>query len=791
MNLFALSRLRGGIPRLTQAGSLWFMLTILTLGVWHDTRAATENTYVWVKDGHLFRDGERLRLWGVNIQTHHVRNRPGADATAARMREVGYNAVHLWAPRGTFNIAGQPWSDFAPEGHGPLDLFDYFIHALKQQGIFVTLPVLSIRSDMLTDEVYDLAPDDDLTRTEWMAMISGLAKRDVAKLKFVDPRIREAYFMQMRWLLNRTNPHTGRRYAEEDSIAFYQLEDEMGLWAWPPGWVTNRNDLFQRQIKPKWEAFLRERYDSTESLAAVWGELLVRNDGSGQTETLDDILAIAYGGNAVARRTADGVERAISPGSATAQTPEARWNDAWTFLYELAAAFYDDYLAELRAQASEGVGCNVVPVAVDSVIYTRAGVLFNTARSSSFLAGAAITQGGGVVREGVGYAAPDLQAPPYASHYSIEPSVLKVSSMPYGPLAGAMSANDPYRARVPLWRAIWASWQDWDAVYTYWWGYYRGADGPEDLQNLLNEPLYVTSSEIPGAWDVFNDEIVLASNKTASHVFRHFLIKPATDPTVFTFGRKTLFNARAADYYHAIWPELAATAYGRGAEIAFDPAGDYDLRMKGPMLDTLTSPMEWENGVEFDWEVGYTQVDTPHVKAFSGSPPAGGVTFSDGVSLADCNRPFVVFALVSADGRPITESSRLLYTLVSTSRNTGFEMDPTALEFRQQAGRQYPIASSMVVDPGGLPIVVDRVSATLSLPWAAVRHEQVDFLRQSIDREDTETIIRIDQSDPVFYGRLTRASSGDSINDHPVSLLKLVLGENEGMGMNAGKKGLK
>ncbi|HPC59003.1 MAG TPA: hypothetical protein PK689_08410, partial [Kiritimatiellia bacterium] len=322
---------------------------LLALGSGLQAAPVPGRSYVRVKDGHFHHEGGRLRLWGVNVQAHHVRDRGGAVATAARMREVGFNAVHLWAPRGTFNVAGRPWSDFAPEGHAPLDLFDYFVHALKQRGLFVSLPALSIRSDMLTEEVFDLAPADDLSRTDWMAMVSSLPKREVAKLKFVDPRIREAYFLQMRWFLNHVNPHTGRRYAEEEAVAFYQLEDEMGLWAWPPGWVTNRNDLFQRQIKPKWEAFLRERYDSTETLAATWGELLVRPDGSGLTEGLDDMSAIAYGGHAVARRTEDGVERAIPPGLAVAQTPEARWQDAWTFMYGVAAEFYEAYLAELRA----------------------------------------------------------------------------------------------------------------------------------------------------------------------------------------------------------------------------------------------------------------------------------------------------------------------------------------------------------------------------------------------------------------------------------------------------------
>jgi hypothetical protein len=57
--------------------------------------------------------------------------------------------------------------------------------------------------------------------------------------------------------------------------------------------------------------------------------------------------------------------------------PGKRATDGWEFCYKLTDKYYAVYLKELRAQAPKGVECNVVPIAVDSVIYSRPGNLYS------------------------------------------------------------------------------------------------------------------------------------------------------------------------------------------------------------------------------------------------------------------------------------------------------------------------------------------------------------------------------------------------------------------------------
>lgn len=683
--------------------------------------------YVKVKNGHFYYRGKRLRLWGINIINHHVRDFKGVEITAKRIKDMGFNSVHIWLPKGTFHSPKRKWKDFVEVKKGSekgLDLLDYFIYCCKKEGIFVSL-TLSVRGDLITPDVYDLAKRNDIPKEKWYSLVKK-SGRQFTNLKFVDPSIKEAYILQMKYFLNRINPYTGKRYAEEETIAFYQLEDEMGFLSWPPGRIDNKESLFSILIKKEWEKYLKRKYSNTEKLKKAWGSLL-------ENEKIYDMKAIFY------------------PGRRFRETPEKRAEDAWKFLYNLTEKFHKEYFSILRNQAPEGIGCNVIPVAVDSAIYTRAGNLFDIYRNSTFLCGTGMYSGGKIRKVDTVYKWIPLSEikPPFPTH-SVDASILKVKGKPYCPLAGADILNNPYRALTPFFRGLWACWQDWDGVYTYWWGYFpKGLE--INYENYSKFPLRVVSPENKrGGFDVLNDEVVLAIHKLSSHVFRNFLLPSASSPTEFIFGKKLLYSTKAADYYHKLFPFMSTTSFTYGAEIVFDEKKDFEIKSSGKISEKIPSPLRWENGLEWDWEKGFIKIDGEYVKGFAGKPE-NEILFSDGIKIKHINRRFIVFLLSTEDKKPIGKSSQMIFSIVSTSHNSGYKEDFSKLQFNERW--KFPYAWSVVVNSGKLPIEVERVKASIFLPFKGIV-EKYNFSMIKFEERNFNRVIEIKENEPLFFGRI-------------------------------------
>ena len=61
-----------------------------------------EGKFVTVKDGHLWYDGQRLRLWGTNFVCDVKRQGKDLELTFERMADAGINGVRLNLFDGTF-----------------------------------------------------------------------------------------------------------------------------------------------------------------------------------------------------------------------------------------------------------------------------------------------------------------------------------------------------------------------------------------------------------------------------------------------------------------------------------------------------------------------------------------------------------------------------------------------------------------------------------------------------------------------------------------------------------------
>ena len=58
--------------------------------------------YVSVRNGHLYKNGKRLRVWGVNLQSGVFKTYAEIDLLVARLVKLGINGIRLWPTAGTF-----------------------------------------------------------------------------------------------------------------------------------------------------------------------------------------------------------------------------------------------------------------------------------------------------------------------------------------------------------------------------------------------------------------------------------------------------------------------------------------------------------------------------------------------------------------------------------------------------------------------------------------------------------------------------------------------------------------
>jgi hypothetical protein len=257
-----------------------------------------------------------------------------------------------------------------------------------------------------------------------------------------------------------------------------------------------------------------------------------------------------------------------------------------------------------------------------------------------------------------------------------------------------------YRAEYPLRVAALASIQDWDIVC---WHTYPGRD-----RELL-DPERPFQRLIQAGGDYLTlrgDEVMIAALRAAGEVFRNMLVPPAPEPTVFTFGRRSLLDPASMDYGRSFGDygdQFIGTTYRYGSRVVVDPVLEDD-EVEGPTVRPnvyQSNPVRPNEAVTYDWHRGFLTMDAPGVASYTGFFGEYGleaVVFDNGVELSDIvvsNPPgmpypvtqeerYVSVTLVSTDGLPLAETRRAVVVPVSTSFNADYELDLT----RSNQGRQ-------------------------------------------------------------------------------------------------------
>lgn len=206
--------------------------------------------YAERRDGRLYYDGRRLRLWSMV-----------KDGTGERYRQMGMNGWRAWFGEDFYSAEsakeGRPM-DYVKGDGSKLDRFDARFADMKAHDVFVMFGTLI----GLGMDAKHFAADgswlharhrDDPDWKEWQAAALKVG-RGCELLAYLDDRLWEVKLRHAENVLDHVNPHTGRRYAEDEAIVLVEINNEAGhVKKWVEYGFEKLPDFFKREIAAKRE----------------------------------------------------------------------------------------------------------------------------------------------------------------------------------------------------------------------------------------------------------------------------------------------------------------------------------------------------------------------------------------------------------------------------------------------------------------------------------------------------------------------------------------------------------
>jgi hypothetical protein len=186
-------------------------------------KPAGEHGAVRAKGDHLeFADGTAVRFWGVSLQGASIDpqkdgkfDKARIDKQARRLARLGFNIVRFthmdswWCQPNLLGGTG-PTSDKIDDAY--LDAMHYTIAALKKQGIYVQLDMITYRPFYPADNI----PGFEDLRKQFPKEHDGALSEGTM---YLNPRLRELWRQTTRELLTRVNPYTGLAPKDDPAIA--------------------------------------------------------------------------------------------------------------------------------------------------------------------------------------------------------------------------------------------------------------------------------------------------------------------------------------------------------------------------------------------------------------------------------------------------------------------------------------------------------------------------------------------------------------------------------------------
>jgi len=577
---------------------------------------AGKHGFIQVKDGHLATgDGQRIRLWGVNITdwsrgSQQIPPKEDAALWAATLARFGVNCVRfqfldLLTPRGLIDGNRQDTQALDAEA---FDREDYFIAELEKRGIYVDFNLLVGRPFSAADGVQD----------------ANLLKEGAKGTSLYDLRLITLQKDYARQLLGHLNPYTKLKYTADPAVALIEINNE------------NAINIGFRAPSPFYQQELTELY----------------NQWLAKHRTPEQIAQL----RAMARVRADDAPVPLMQPQASSSSPIPPEATAPPERIYAEAEFYNDlqrdYFLDMENYLKQTLGSKSLVIATADFYHLTSGYPLLRATSSMD------------VIDGHDY----WQHPHYYVRRSPmlnEPFASTVVDLSRSAIAGKPYTvsevnnafpNDYDIDGIPI-LAAYGAFQDWDAIM--WYTFEPKVDpalppyvvGAFDIGlDPVKMPELAAGALLFIRGDVEKARSVVERSYTASQVFDSMLLPP-TDRPYFTPG---------FPLYLPLEHEVRISSLDGPATQPFPPAAAPD-----PIVSD-TRQLAWYISPQ---QTGLVTFDTPRTQALIGFVHANGVAVSN--LAAQVGNAFCMIQLSSLEDKPIAQASKLLLVAGGRVENTG------------------------------------------------------------------------------------------------------------------------
>ena len=570
---------------------------------------AGKHGFIQVSNGHLATgDGQRIRLWGVNITdwskgSRQIPSKEDAPLWAATLARFGVNCVRfqfldLEAPRGLIAAGGR---DTRTLDQDQFDREDFFISELEKRGIYIDFNLLVGRPFKAGDGV------EDASQLHEGAKGTSLFDKRMIELQ-------KEYAQQ---LLGHHNPYTGLEYTQDPAVALIEInnEDALNIGYRPPSPFYGQE---LTGIYNKWLAAHRtpEQIAALRQMAAVAG-----NQG--------DVPLMFFRGQA-------------------ATAPSER--------FRAEAEFYNDtqrdYFAGMEDYVKQTLGSRSLVIATADHSHSGSGYPILKA-----------TMGSDVIDGHTYWEHPEnyvrkspMVDDPYNSMV-VELSRSAIAGKPYT----VSEVNEPFPndyagEGIPI-LAAYGSMQDWDAIMWYTfepkqdqaWKPYVG--DPFDISlDPVRLPELAAGALLFLRGDVEKAKQTVDRSYTTQQVYDSMLL-PSTERPYFTPG---------FPLWLPLEHEVRISSFdGPPTQSAGGGAAPNPIRSDSGQLT-------WYHSAP---EMGLVTVDSPRTQALIGFLRSREA--ADGNLKAEVENKFCSIQLSSLDAKPISQSSRMLLIAGGRVENTG------------------------------------------------------------------------------------------------------------------------
>ncbi len=570
---------------------------------------AGKHGFIQVLNGHLATgDGQRIRLWGVNITdwskgSRQIPSKKDAPLWAATLARFGVNCVRfqfldLEAPRGLIAAGRQDTRNLDPD---QFDREDFFIAELEKRGIYIDFNLLVGRPFKAGDGVED----------------ANQLREGAKGTSLFDKRMIELQKEYAQQLLGHRNPYTSLEYTQDPAVALIEINNEdvlnIGYRAPSPFYGQELAGMYN-----KWLAAHRtpEQIAALRQMAGVQG-----NQG--------DVPLMVWRGQA-------------------ATAPPER--------FHAEAEFYNDtqreYFAAMEDYLKQTLGSKSLVIATADHSHSGSGypILMATIGSD-------VIDGHTYWEHPENYVRKSPMVDDPFNSMVVELSRSAIAGKPYT----VSEVNEPFPndyadEGIPI-LAAYGAMQDWDAIMWYTfepkqdpaWKPYVG--DPFDISlDPLKMPELAAGALLFLRADVEKAKQTVDRSYTAQQVYDSMLL-PATERPFFAPG-------------FPLWLPLEREV--RISSFDGPPMRSVTAGAMPNPIRSDTGQLTWYHSAP---ETGAVAVDSPRTQALIGF--LGAQKVSDGNLEAEVENKFCSIQLSSLDAAPISRSSKMLLVAGGRVENTG------------------------------------------------------------------------------------------------------------------------